>query len=140
MNEQRQFRGKRKDNGEWVYGWYCEVEEKHFIIPFDATNHNQDTEIMGFDEVIPSSVGQSTGPKDKNGVEIFEGDICMIERKYGEEPEDLFPPTKSVVENLGWAVEYKFMEETNYKEDSVDLGLIAQAFVEVIGNIHEGKE
>ncbi len=32
MSKQRMYRGKTLD-GVWVYGWYCEVEGKHVIIP-----------------------------------------------------------------------------------------------------------
>lgn len=33
MNNQRPYRGKEKKSGEWVYGWYCKVDDYHLIIP-----------------------------------------------------------------------------------------------------------
>jgi len=113
------FRGKRLDNGEWVYGFLtCYTEKVAAIQHWDKKGN-----LTGYG-TDPESVGQWTGLVDKNGKEIFEGDVI----KKG-----LYNPDTLKVEFLnGWF--------GVFNEGGTRLLQFTEECVEVIGNIHDNPE
>lgn len=69
------FRGKRTDNGEWIYGDLRQWSETSMGIC--------DRDLKHTFPVRPETVGQFTGHTDKNGKRIWEGDIARYTNKYG---------------------------------------------------------
>jgi uncharacterized phage protein (TIGR01671 family) len=65
MSRVIKFRGKT-ERGRWIYGYYS---SRHCI---------WDESVEDDIEILPSTIGQFTGLKDKAGVEIYEGDVVGV--------------------------------------------------------------
>lgn len=79
MQREYLFRGKRKDNHEWVYGFFiCTPHvpfhnSKSFIVEVIGIESGEP--ISEWHEVISDTVGQLMPIKDFDGNHLFEGDI-----------------------------------------------------------------
>ena len=120
MKREILFRGKRIDNGDWVYG-----DLIHNIDCVKVRERETDiNRIAKSYEVIPDTVGQYTGLKDKNGKKIFEGDIVTGLFNYTD-----------IIGHIVYGSDATFFIE---RKGLYGMGLNnAEDWLEVIGNIHE---
>lgn len=118
------FRGKRIDNGEWVYGDIELPRNREAAIIhcyLDDGNYNRKYEVQ------KESVGQFTGLYDKNGKEIYEGDVVKAESLWFEKECTMIVSWK---EDTGrWFMYYTKNHGYLYPQDLEE--------IEVVGNIHE---
>lgn len=135
------FRGKRVDNGEWVIGDLFNTTKIVITTTSNKgiyTENGSDIFKYEYIEVHPDTIGQFTGLTDKNGKEIFEGDIIkcsnycfVIEFKYG-----CFGFTNEDFDFITIGV---ISHEDMYGEYSYDYLEQLDNF-EIIGNIHDNQE
>lgn len=120
----RKYRGLRVDNGEWVKGWYvvegCHEPKPHFIVEVNGR----------WNQVIPETVGQYTGEKDRNGVEIYGDDIARFNHHGKRLTGEVFQSATGE-----WTISAGTVGE------SADLyyGRVKKD-IEVIGNRHQNPE
>ncbi len=139
------FRAKAVDllnTQEFVYGYYWTNEcDNHFIITtFDSSTGAY---VIEEHDVDPETVGEYTGLNDKNGREIYEGDILRARIKCG------FDMAKGDYQYKykNYAVEYwQSFTQIGYRFHNksntfmIKPSALRTMQVEVIGNIHDNPE
>lgn len=139
MNNRYTFRGKRSDNGEWVEGLfsirdfagreYYAIERREKRLLSRISCDSQWT--MQPYEVIPETVGQCTGLKDKNGKLIFEGDVVNALLDFGM-------PIKSVCGFRDGS--FGLLAKQHGVEHFHPFTSLCNITYEVIGNIYDNPE
>lgn len=134
------FRGKRLNDGKWVYGSLIQMDNvgsQSFIFPFYkyASSLTCDQIVSMFMVVVdPATVGQFTGLYDKNGKKIFEGDVVGCWDIYHEN----YAKGEVIKKITGEWLFYPYLQHGRFWAlFSNDIG---ECPVEVIGNIHDNPE
>ena len=121
------FRGKSKDTGKWVYGCYTYSKKTNRHLIWIQSEDNTEFWHTCPIEVDPSTVGQHIGVRDKNGTDVFDGDL--IQDANGK------------LYRIIWGNDLMWLAVTNEKQGNCysPKVLIRRGAV-VIGNIHDNPE
>ncbi len=132
MQREYKYRAKRLDGKGWVYGMPVQsVNDRCYMIvgaTEDAVNTRNEIDFM-YVEVDPGTLGEYTGMKDMNGLEVYEDDI-VLQQQYGG------GKGKMVVrfEKGAFIVGYHQWNMVKTKP------MLLNVRCEVIGNIHDNPE
>ena len=123
------FRGKRTINGDWVYGDFVRGNERKSLRD-SIFVYDSETQSFNDYEINPSTLGQYTGLKDKNGKLIFDGDIVKTD-KFSE-------PNKQYI------IKYDFQFGAFIGQDRYNVYFVTfdgdSDEFEVVGNIYDNPE
>lgn len=117
------FRGKRADNGKWIFGDLRHIFHGEYRTHIVDNSNGLNNDVCGL-EVASSTVGRFTGLTDKNGVKIFEGDIVLHKGECGL---------------VGYSYDYG-MFEADFDYCFAGFIDISASNCEVLGNIHDNPE
>ena len=128
MSREILFKAKRKDNGEWIEGYYVYCRKRHYILQVLNKAIGFDEREYEWVEVDPDTICQYTGLTDKNGKKIWENDILRI----GENAKLMVSwhhfKASWVLSKKGWMYNHFFGESVEPED------------VEAVGNIFDNAD
>jgi hypothetical protein len=135
------YKGKLSHSGEWVIGnLIIACNGNPYIIPFDVFVPDGHHLMIDSDKpfwVDSETVGQYTGRKDKNGKEIYEGDIII---NMSDSDEKAIAKSVIIFKDCSFCMREFYRTNWSGNETSInqyDFRLSKIGIYEVIGNIHE---
>lgn len=117
------FRGKNVLSAEWVYGGITAMKDGWCSAITTLTEDEFDSQEL----VYPETIGQFTGLLDKNGREIYEGDILEVCEMYA----------KVVWNEEKASFEYQYLHPMQLTNTFYEFNM---PYLSIIGNIHDNPE
>lgn len=126
---------KGEFNNVWVTGNLIVSNGKYYIHPVGNVVNvkNEIGRIIVMHEVIPDTICQCTGLKDRNGKLIWENDICDRKEEY---------PEIVKYNNGDWTLDYSYSKgkESGYCYCNLGFYALERKYIEVIGNVFDNPE
>lgn len=138
MNREILFRGRSFSDGSWVYGDLEYERNKGLLSKVRIHTYKEDGRYDRQYLVEPDTVGQFTGLCDKNGKEIFEGDIVDVydfTSVYASKYRGVVKMYRG-----SWCVEYEDSILDMVAHPRLFFDDFADRKADVIGNIHDNPE